>query len=113
MPIVGDSISTECSSVIGSGRILRVARPAMRVGLGPGQAERLHQLVKVSSEGQTIGEYRFTKSGFQTISWRMPSGIQNAKDFEIDVGPEFRQAPGTDALGVMVCACGFLEERGK
>ena len=86
---------------------------SMRVGLGPGQAERLHQLLQVSSEGQTIGEYRFTKSGFQTISWRMPSGIQNAKDFEIDVSPEFRQAPGTDALGVMVCGCGFLDERGK
>ena len=84
---------------------------SMRVGLGPGQAERSHQLLQVSSQGRPIGEYRFTKSGFQTISWRMPSGIQNAKDIEIEVNPEFRAAPGTDALGVMVCACGFLDER--
>ena len=41
------------------------------------------------------------------------SRIQNAKDIEIDVSPEFRAAPGTDALGAMVCACGFLDARGK
>lgn len=79
---------------------------SMRVSLAPGQAESLHQVLRVSS-GETIGEHRFTESGFQTLKWQVSSGAESLKDFEIDVDPAYA-LPNSDGLGVMICECGFL-----
>ena len=80
---------------------------SMRVNLEPGQAGSLHQLIRVSSGGQTIGEHRFVKSGLQTLSWPVSSRTESVKDFEIAMDPAFN-LPNSDALGVNICACGFL-----
>jgi hypothetical protein len=80
---------------------------SMRVNLEPGQAESLHQVLRVSAGGQTIGEHRFEKSGLQTLTWRASSLVESVKDFEITVDPAF-YLPNSDALGVMICECGFL-----
>jgi hypothetical protein len=80
---------------------------SMQVNLESGQAESLHQVIRISSGGEAIGEHRFEKSGMQTLSWRVSSHVESAKDFEITVDPAF-YLPNSDALGVMVCECGFL-----
>ena len=79
----------------------------LRVNLGPGQAESLHQVLRVASDGQTLGEYRFTKSGFQTLSWPVSSGAESVKTFDITLDPAF-VAPDRSRLGVVIYACGFL-----
>ena len=76
----------------------------MRVNL-PADAERLHQLLRVSSAGQTVGEYRFIKKGVQSFSRPVSSTSESVKDFDIQVEPAF--PPSNDPLGVRVCACGF------
>ena len=81
---------------------------SMRVNLEPGQAESLHQVLRVSSGGQMIGEHRFEKSGMQTLIWRVSSPAESVKDIEITVDPAF-YLPNSDALGVMICECGFVQ----
>jgi hypothetical protein len=80
---------------------------SMGVNLMPGQAEKLHQLLRVASGSQTIGVHRFIKGGMQTLTWPVSSGAESVKDFEISVDPAF-YLPNSDALGVIVCECGFL-----
>lgn len=83
---------------------------SIRAGLAPGQAERLHELLQISSPVQMIGDYRFTKSGFQTMSWKVSSPVESIQDFEITVSPEFRASEHTDALGIRICAVGFVDQ---
>ena len=78
---------------------------SMRVDL-PGDAEGLHQVLRVSSAGQTVGEYRFVKKGVQSFSWPVSSTSEAVKDFEIQVDPAFPTSH--DPLGVNVCGCGFV-----
>jgi hypothetical protein len=84
---------------------------SMRVNLAPGQAESLHQVLRVSS-GQTIGEHRFTESGIQTLKWRVSSGAELLKDFEINVDPAYA-SPNAGGPGVMICDCGFLPHQDR
>ena len=106
-PLTGDCRWTDRRSVITLRQPKGDVDFSMRVNLMPGQAEKLHQLLRVSSGSQTIGEHRFTKSGVQTLKWPVSSGAESVKDFEISVDPAFHLL-NYDGLGVIICECGFL-----
>ncbi|MGI8746066.1 MAG: hypothetical protein ACR2NN_26490 [Bryobacteraceae bacterium] len=90
-------LSAGCRSIAASARItLREPKDdsdlALRVNPRPGQ------IVRVSSAGEVIGEYRFTKSGVQTVSSPVSSLQEAVKEFEIAADPP----------GIPICACGFV-----
>jgi hypothetical protein len=81
---------------------------AMEVILAPGQGERLHQILRVSSQTQSIGEYQFTTSASRRLTWPVSSRVDSVNDFEIKLDPPFQPDAHSSPLGVMICACGFL-----
>ncbi|MBZ5609937.1 MAG: hypothetical protein LAP38_16880 [Acidobacteriia bacterium] len=85
---------------------------AVDVYLLPNQGENLHQVMRVSSQGRTIVEYRFTKSGFQKFTWPVSSDAEAVKDFEITFDPPFFPTRDSEPLGALIRSIGFLPQSG-
>ncbi len=72
----------------------------------PEQAEALHQILRVSSAGQTLAEYHLDNKGAQTFNSTVSSPVESVREWEIQVSPPL--VLYGEPLGTSVCACGFI-----
>ena len=79
---------------------------AMTLNFGD-RAENLQRVLRVSSSGRAIGEYRLAGKGLQSFRWPVSSNAESVQDFEIQVDPPLDLPPGKP-VGTNVCACGFV-----
>jgi hypothetical protein len=80
---------------------------SLRVDVPPDQAELTQPALRVTANGQTIGEHRLDQPGLQTFTWPISAAAATVRDFEIAV--DRATTIGVfDGLGAQVCACGIV-----